>query len=65
METYKNCYSVKEDEMLWELHEIRHKLHNELIDTPLSEFNTDAKDFFENWKKTNHKMSQVILPESK
>ena len=24
METYKNSYTVKEDEVLWELHEIRH-----------------------------------------
>lgn len=30
METYKNSYAVKEDEVLWELHEIRHSLHEEL-----------------------------------
>ena len=30
METYNNSYPVKEDEVLWELHEIRHELHGEL-----------------------------------
>ena len=27
METYKNSYTKKEDSTLWELHEIRHRLH--------------------------------------
>ena len=27
MEIYKNDYTKKEDEALWELHETRHKLH--------------------------------------
>jgi len=30
METSSNSYSVQEDEVLWELHEIRHILHAEL-----------------------------------
>lgn len=28
METCKNEFKKTEDEMLWELHEIRHDLHN-------------------------------------
>jgi hypothetical protein len=51
METYKNSYSVKEDQVLWELHEIRHELHEELKSRPLAEFNKGAREFFEQWKK--------------
>ncbi len=29
MEIYKNDYIKSEDELLWELHEIRHELHEE------------------------------------
>jgi hypothetical protein len=51
METYKNSYSVQEDQVLWELHEIRHELHEELKNRPLAEFNKGAREFFEQWKK--------------
>jgi hypothetical protein len=60
METYNNSYSVKEDEVLWELHEIRHKLHLELKKKPLDEINRAARDTFERWKsfeKHNEKAS--------
>jgi hypothetical protein len=50
METYKNSYSVKEDEVLWELHEIRHSMHNDLKNRPLNEINRSARDIFESWK---------------
>ena len=50
METYKNSYTVKEDEALWELHEIRHELHEELKNKPLDEINRAARDTFERWK---------------
>jgi hypothetical protein len=50
METYKNSYSVKEDEVLWELHEIRHMLHEELKEKPLAEINRVAREDFESWK---------------
>ena len=52
METYKNSYSVKEDEVLWELHEIRHKLHEKLRKKPLDEINRGARDTFESWKNS-------------
>lgn len=29
METYKNSYTKNEDAMLWELHEVRYRLHEE------------------------------------
>jgi hypothetical protein len=32
MENYKNDYSKNEDYTLWELHEIRHKLHQKRRD---------------------------------
>jgi hypothetical protein len=51
METYKNSYSVNEDEVLWELHEIRHELHGELKKRPLEEINRGARDTFERWKR--------------
>ena len=50
METYKNSYSVREDEVLWELHEIRHELHRELKKKSLDEINRAARDTFERWK---------------
>ncbi len=53
METYKNSYSVKEDRVLWELHEIRHELHEELKNRPLAEFNKGARELFEQWKKSS------------
>jgi hypothetical protein len=53
METYKNSYSVKEDEVLWELHEIRHELHEELKKKPLDEINKGARDTFERWKNSD------------
>jgi hypothetical protein len=49
METYKNSYSVQEDQVLWELHEIRHELHEELKSRPLAEFNKGARELFEQW----------------
>jgi len=45
MGTYKNSYTVNEDEVLWELHEIRHKLHEEQKNVPLAERNKVARDF--------------------
>jgi hypothetical protein len=56
METYKNSYSIKEDEVLWELHEIRHEFHEELKKKPLDEINRGARGTFESWKSSeNHK----------
>ena len=53
METYNNSYSVKEDEVLWELHGIRHELHDELKTKPLEEINSGARAIFEDLKRIN------------
>jgi hypothetical protein len=49
METYKNSYSVQEDEVLWELHEIRHRLHRDLAEKDLKEINREALRKFREW----------------
>ena len=51
METYENSYTESEDQMLWELHEIRHKLHKERKNKTIEEINRAAlKKYFE-WQK--------------
>lgn len=56
MGAYKNDYKRNEDEMLWELHEIRHKISQELKKKSLDEFNKEAREEFERWKKENKKV---------
>jgi hypothetical protein len=51
METYKNDYTKKEDELLWELHKIRHNLHKKWINKSLTERNKTIKDEYEKRKK--------------
>ena len=51
METYKNDYTKEEDEMLWELHEIRHKLAKEMENKTIDEINRDALKKWEEWKR--------------
>ena len=52
METYKNDYTKEEDEVLWELHEIRHEIHKENEGKTLEEINSKAKASFEKNKIT-------------
>ncbi|OQX02683.1 MAG: hypothetical protein BWK80_57335 [Desulfobacteraceae bacterium IS3] len=58
METYKNSYDKSEDIMLWELHEIRHELHEELSRKTVEEINRDALRKFREWQK---KYSEKLL----
>ncbi|MGB5157103.1 hypothetical protein [Desulfobacterium sp. N47] len=58
METYKNSYDRNEDHMLWELHEIRHKLHKELSKKSVEEMNKDALRKFKEWQ-TKYKANQI------
>ena len=51
METYNNDYSKQEDAMLWELHEIRHKLQQKYSSMSVAEINDDAKALLKDWKK--------------
>ena len=51
METYKNDYTQEEDEVLWELHEIRNKLYKTLKSKPVAQINEDAMKKYQMWKK--------------
>ncbi|WP_446010058.1 hypothetical protein [Candidatus Electrothrix sp.] len=51
MATYKNSYSKQEDSLLWEIHEIRHRLHKSRKQKPLQEINREAIEKFHAWKK--------------
>ena len=59
MAIYKNDYTKKEDETLWELHEIRYKLHKELRVKSVGQINIDALRKFKNWKSQKEKISAV------
>ncbi len=56
MAIYKNDYSKKEDESLWELHEARHELFNDLKNKSIKEINSQALNKFKNWKKQKDKV---------
>ena len=51
METYKNSYTEKEDQVLWELHEIRHKLHKRRKNSTIEEINREALKRYAEWQK--------------
>ncbi len=51
METYKNDYTATEDRLLWELHEIRHALHQEFKGKTLEQINADGLKTYQEWKK--------------
>ncbi len=51
METYKNSYTESEDKTLWELHEIRHKLHIERKNKTIEEINREALKKYSDWRK--------------
>ncbi len=53
---YKNDYTKKEDVVLWELHEIRHKLHKDFKNKSLEEINTKALRKYRNWKEQKEKI---------
>jgi hypothetical protein len=51
METYKNDYKKEEDELLWEIHEIRRKIHRDFKDKTIDQINKEALEKFSLWKK--------------
>jgi hypothetical protein len=51
METYETAYQREEDELLWEIHEIRKKNHDEKPDRKLTEINHESRQIFESWKR--------------
>ena len=59
MENYKNEYRKEEDELLWEIHEIRNKIHEEYNNITIEERNKNALAKFEAWKK-ERKLKKAI-----
>lgn len=59
MGTYKNNYSEKEDSTLWELHEIRHRLHQSRKDKSIEEINKEALRKYEEWQEEREKREMV------
>jgi hypothetical protein len=51
MGIYKNDFKKNEDESLWEIHEIRNQLHNEIKKESYREINNKAKSLFIELKK--------------
>ncbi len=51
METYKNSYTENEDRALWELHQIRHRLHKERKNKTIEEINKEALKKYSDWRK--------------
>jgi hypothetical protein len=51
MEIYSNPFDPNEDAMLWELHEIRHELHQTLCHKTVDEINADALRKYQCWQK--------------
>jgi len=51
METYKNDYKKEEDELLWEIHEIRQKIHRDFKGKTIDQINKEALKKFSLWKK--------------
>lgn len=53
MGTYKNDFRKEEDQMLWELHEIRHQLAEEHNSMSIEKINKRANKYWEKVKKRN------------
>ncbi|MBT3272446.1 MAG: hypothetical protein HN368_04770 [Spirochaetales bacterium] len=51
METYKNDYTKEEDEVLWELHEIRHQIHEDNAQKTYAEINDEAFEILRKYKE--------------
>jgi hypothetical protein len=51
MAIYKNDYKREEDEALWELHEVRHKLHEEMKGKTVEQINKEALQKYSSWQK--------------
>lgn len=53
METYKNPFDPNQDAMLWELHEIRHELHEVLSRKTVDEINVEALKKYQQWESAS------------
>jgi len=59
MEIYKNDYTKEEDEVLWEIHEIRRKLNRDLKDKSTEEINNEALEKYKEWKREAVKAKEL------
>ena len=59
MAAYKNDYKKNEDEMLWELHEIRQKIRKDYKKKPLKQINEEALEIYNSWKKKREKPAKA------
>jgi hypothetical protein len=60
MATYKNEYTQDEDQVLWEIHEIRHEIHSEIEKKGIAALNEDAKELLKKWKSQySHRTSKT------
>ena len=59
MAIYKNDYTKEEDEVLWEIHEIRRKINKDFKNKSLKEINTEALEKFASWKSQQESISKA------
>jgi len=59
METYKNDYQKEKDQMMWELHEIRHKIYKKYKDK-YDEINKIGEKLYNDLSGKNEMHSEVI-----
>lgn len=64
MGIYKNDYKKDEDDSLWEIHEIRRKIHKEFEHKSNTQINEDALKKFQEWKKVQHKVMLFLINNS-
>ena len=62
METYKNSYTEQEDRMLWELHEIRHKLHIRRKHQTIENINSEALKKYAVWQQERERRQRESMP---
>ncbi len=59
METYRNSYTKDEDRLLWELHEIRHKLHHRRKGKSVEEINKEAfEKYYKRQREREHEKKE-------
>jgi hypothetical protein len=51
MGTYINDYKKEEDRMMWEIHEIKNELWNEIKNLSTEEINKRSRAILEKWEK--------------
>ncbi len=61
METYKNDYLENEDKILWELHEIRHRLHETRRNKSIEEINRVALKKYKEWQEERKRRETFIM----